>query len=65
LHYLQQTNTALATGTLIYVINKDIEDMKLSVYNSEFPLNITQVFNFLNCLELVCNIGHYLCGDYI
>jgi len=52
LHYLQQTNTAIATGTLIYVINQEIEDNKLNVYNPDYSLNITQgSLTFLNCLE--------------
>jgi len=42
LHYLQQTNTALATGTFIYVINKLHVDT--NVYNHEIPLKVTNLF---------------------
>jgi len=40
LHYLQQTNTALVTGTFIYVIN---QEMKLNVENSDLSLQISDV----------------------
>ena len=40
LHYLRQTNTALATGTFVYVIN---QEMKLNVENSDLSLQISDV----------------------
>jgi len=45
LHYLQQTNTALMTGTFVYVMNQDNLEMELNVYNPEFPLKASDVFH--------------------
>ena len=44
LHYLQQKNTAVMTGTLVYVIIQDNIEMELNVYNPEFPLKASDVF---------------------
>ena len=43
LHYLQQTNTALATPTFVYLMNQDNLEMEVNVYNPEFPLKISDV----------------------
>jgi hypothetical protein len=43
LHYLQQTDTALATGTFVCVISRNALEMGLNFYNPEFPLKISDV----------------------
>jgi hypothetical protein len=68
LHYLQQTNTASATGIFLNVINQVIYGLKLNVYNPEFPLKIpdvcrdvriARISKYATVLRTVCNYGYF------
>ena len=74
LQYLQQTNTALATGTFVCVINQDTLEMDWNISNPQFPLTISDVCRnvwvardskFVTGLGTVCNYVYILSRCYI
>jgi len=64
LHYLQQTNTALATGTFIYIFNQQAcgKEIIISTILSFHWWN--QIFKFVTGLGTLCNSLIYGCTSY-
>ena len=59
LHYLQQTNTALATGTFIYLINQEACGKEIKYLQScVFTEDNVRIRIVATGLETVCNYGY-------